>query len=82
LEEETGGSGENHPTAASHCQTLSHNVEYPVFVLSRIRTHNISDDWQRLAVGWFSPDPPVSSSNKTDRHDIYEILLKMALKIP
>jgi hypothetical protein len=25
---------------------------------------------------WFSPGPPVSSSNKTDRHDITEILLK------
>jgi len=27
----------------------------------------------------FSPGPPVSSSNKTDRHDITEILLKVAL---
>ena len=29
---------------------------------------------------WFSPDTPVSSTNKTDRHDITEILLKVALK--
>jgi hypothetical protein len=29
---------------------------------------------------WFSPGTPVSSTNKTDRHDIAEILLKMALK--
>jgi len=28
---------------------------------------------------WFSPDSPVSSINKTDRHDITEILLKVAL---
>jgi len=28
---------------------------------------------------WFSPAPPVSSTNKTDRHDITEILLKVAL---
>jgi len=28
---------------------------------------------------WFSPDNPVSSTNKTDRHDITEILLKVAL---
>jgi hypothetical protein len=29
---------------------------------------------------WFSPGPPVSSTNKTDRHDIItEILLKVAL---
>jgi hypothetical protein len=32
---------------------------------------------QWLATGWwFSPGPPVSSTNKTDRHDITEILLK------
>jgi transposase len=35
---------------------------------------------QWLATGrWFSPSPPVSSTNKTDRHDIAEILLKVAL---
>ena len=28
---------------------------------------------------WVSPGPPVSSTNKTDRHDIAEILLKVAL---
>jgi len=28
---------------------------------------------------WFSPGTPVSSINKTDRHDIAEILLKVAL---
>ena len=28
---------------------------------------------------WFSPDPLVSSTNKTDGHDIAEILLKVAL---
>jgi hypothetical protein len=27
----------------------------------------------------FSPGTPVSSTNKTDRHDIIEILLKVAL---
>jgi hypothetical protein len=33
-----------------------------------------------LAAGrWFSPGTPVSSTNKTDRHDITEILLKVAL---
>ena len=35
---------------------------------------------QWLSTGWwFSPGPPVSSTNKTDRHDITEILLKVAL---
>ena len=28
---------------------------------------------------WFSMGTPVSSTNKTDRHDIAEILLKVAL---
>ena len=28
---------------------------------------------------WFSQGPPVSSTNKTDHHDITEILLKVAL---
>ena len=27
---------------------------------------------------WFSPGTPVSSTNKTDRHDITELLLKVA----
>jgi len=30
-------------------------------------------------VGGFCPGPPVSSTNKTDRHDIAEILLKVPL---
>jgi hypothetical protein len=35
---------------------------------------------QWLATGqWFSPSPLVSSTNKTDRHDITEILIKVAL---
>jgi hypothetical protein len=29
--------------------------------------------------GWFSPGPPVSSTNKTNHHDIAEILLKVVL---
>jgi len=33
-----------------------------------------------LAYGvWFSPDTPASSTTKTGRHDIAEILLKVAL---
>jgi hypothetical protein len=28
---------------------------------------------------WFFPGPPVSSANGTDRHDITEIMLKVAL---
>jgi hypothetical protein len=37
--------------------------------------------YQLLAHGrWFSPGTPASSTTKTGRHDITEILLKMALK--
>ena len=36
--------------------------------------------YQLLAHGqWFSPGTPVSSTSKTGRHDIAEILLKVAL---
>ena len=36
--------------------------------------------YQLLTHGrWFSPGTPVSSTTKTGRHDIAEILLKMAL---
>jgi hypothetical protein len=37
LVEETGGPGENHQSATSHWQTLSHNVVY--IALSGIQTH-------------------------------------------
>ena len=37
------------------------------------------DNQWLVADRWFSPGPPVSSTNKTDRHDIAEILLKVAL---
>ena len=45
LVEETGVPGENYRPAASHWQTLSHNV-----VSSGIRTHNVSGDrhWKYL----------------------------------
>jgi hypothetical protein len=37
--------------------------------------------YQWLAHGrWFSPGTPASSTTKTGRHDIAEILLKMVLK--
>jgi hypothetical protein len=36
--------------------------------------------YQLLAHGrWFSPGSPASSTTKTDRHDIAEILMKVAL---
>jgi len=44
LVEETGLSGENHRPAASHWQTLSHNVVSTIPRLSGVRTHNVSGD--------------------------------------
>jgi hypothetical protein len=35
--------------------------------------------WRLAAGWWFSPVTPVSCTNKTDRHDIAEILLKVVL---
>ena len=35
--------------------------------------------WLVILDRWFSPDTLLSSTNKTDRHDMTEILLKMAL---
>jgi hypothetical protein len=43
-------------------------------------TTNAFPEYQLLAHGrWFSPGTPASSTTKTDRHDIAEILLKVAL---
>ena len=42
--EETGVPGENHRPAATHWQTLSHNVVSSTPWLSGIGTHNVSGD--------------------------------------
>ena len=44
LVEEIGVSGENHRPAASHWQTLSHNVVSSTPRLSGVRTHNVRGD--------------------------------------
>ena len=53
-----------------------------VLILTRARCTTLCDKGcQWLATGrWCCPGPPVSSINKIDRHDISEILLKVALK--
>ena len=48
LVEETGVPGENHRPAASHWQTLSHNVVLNTPCLYGIRTHNVSGDMHWL----------------------------------
>jgi hypothetical protein len=50
-----------------------------IFRLTRLATAS-DKDYQLLAHGrWFSPGTPASSITKTGRHDITEILLKVAL---
>ena len=52
-----------------------------VWILIRGRCTTLCDNvCQWLATGWwFSPGPQVSSTNKTNRQDMTEILLKVAL---
>ena len=52
-----------------------------VQILIRAKCTTLCDKvCQWLATGqWLSPGSPLSSTNKTDRHDITEILLKVAL---
>jgi hypothetical protein len=49
----------------------------------RTRLAAASDKAYQLFVHgrWFSPDTPATSTTKTGRHDIAEILLKVALKL-
>jgi hypothetical protein len=49
--------------------------EIPTMIFLSLQVHSVL---KRQVVG-FSPGPLVSSTNKTDRHDITDILLKMAL---
>jgi hypothetical protein len=56
------------------CEFESHSSE--VYSIQHYVIKFVSDLQQ--VVG-FSPGPPVSSTNKTDRYDITEILLKVAL---
>jgi hypothetical protein len=64
----------------------SKNPFYPAMVLFeqpncivRCCIYLTTYDWSLATGRWFSPGTPVSSTNKTDRHDIAEILLKVAL---
>jgi hypothetical protein len=49
--EETGGSGENHRSAACHWQTLSHNVVSSTPRLWGIRTRNVGGDRYTDCIG-------------------------------
>jgi hypothetical protein len=62
-------------------------VPITIKVMSSNPVHSVLDTTlcdkvcQRSAAGrWFLPGTPVSFINKTDRHDIVEILLKVAFE--
>jgi hypothetical protein len=56
---------------------IPENVDSITEVLLKYGHHKV---YQLLAHGhWFSPGTPASSTTKTGRHDIAEILLKVAL---
>jgi hypothetical protein len=56
------------------------NGWFMVFMARSTRQHNVIKFVSDLRqVGGFLRGTPVSSTNKTDRHDITEILLKVAL---
>jgi len=61
----------------NHCNLL------PIFVVEQrgVLDTTLCDkvcQWL-VAGGWFSPGTPVSCTNKTNHHDIAEILLKVTL---
>ena len=69
------------------CNNLCNQCPSPLMWVSihswqgKLDTTLCDKGWQWLAAGrWFSLDTLVSSTNKTDHHNIIEILLKMALK--
>jgi len=56
----------------------------PALLISKKKVHSTptSDNYYQLLAHcrWFSPDTPASLITKTGRHDIAEMLLKVALK--
>jgi hypothetical protein len=54
-----------------------------VFKFQAVWTTSYHTQFRLLAQGrWFSPGTPASSTTKTGRHDIAEILLKVAVETP
>jgi hypothetical protein len=60
-------------------QLLMQSVPITTNIVSSNPAHGMVYSIQHYVSQWFSPGTPVSSTNKTDCHDITEILLKVAL---
>ena len=52
---------------------------HSVFITTDVESRSARGVQHYVTGRWFSPAAPVSSTNKTDRIDIAEILLKVAL---
>ena len=66
-----------------HVQIFSNVIMFNIYYLDYSNKIAAACDkvYQLLAHGrWLSPGTPASSTTKTGRHDIAEILLKLALK--
>jgi hypothetical protein len=63
---------------ANHHYVVNSNPAHARYTRNNINVIKFLSDL--LQIGGFSPGTPVSSTNKTDRHDITEILLKVGGK--
>jgi hypothetical protein len=73
-------------TLSLHNETIQYNVFFSLIRVWNITITILNKQPSKLSKilwvatdRWFSPGTPVSSTNKTDRHDITEILLKVVL---
>jgi hypothetical protein len=81
----TSGAGTAYPSGAPECTPVFSGVRVNrslvlcVCFVDRCLSFWTFSFGHCVVYRWFSPAPPVSSTNKIDRHDITEILLKVAL---
>ena len=68
-------------TSLLHFRLIQALVINTIHIINKLRNCILYKVYQLLAHGrWVSPGTPASSTTKTGRHDIAEILLKVALK--
>jgi len=71
--------GKDEPNIIFYAEIVTTSQHRTQNVKTNNRTAKKLKMCQWLASGlWISPDPPVSSTNKNDRHNITEMLLKVA----